>query len=102
MRKKRTVRKTKKPLKKSAKKELGDLILRDEILDLAERLNIKIVFNDLNESQGGLCRIKNQYYIYLNSSMSIKQQISLLLREIARIDLSKIYLKPSLRKLIES
>lgn len=70
--------------------------------ELAESLGIKVRYEQLKKEStffpGGLCRVKGEDIIIINSSTAIEERIEILARELSSFDLSQIYILPALRE----
>ncbi len=73
---------------------------------LADNLDIDVRHEnldpDMSFSHGGLCLIKNRPVIIIDKAASEKVKIKTLIRALRRFDLSRIYIKPALRELLEA
>jgi hypothetical protein len=56
---------------------------------------------ELAQSPGGLCRIKGEYVLILNSTATIEDKIHTLAKAVNRFDLSRVYLRPGLREFLD-
>ena len=74
--------------------------LLQELEDVAGRL-----FNEVRHEQGlfrtGSCNFKGKDLLVINSLQSIDERIADLAREISRLGVEKIYLKPAVRAEVE-
>ncbi len=70
--------------------------------ELAESLGIKVRYEQLKKEStffpGGLCRVKGEDIIIINSSTVIEDRVEILARELSSFDLSQIYILPALRE----
>lgn len=91
--------------KKKSKEQRGEELklasLLNDLYELAERLGVEIVLNKMEDSDGGICKIKDKTFLYINQNLKATDRIDLIVREFRTLELSQIYLKPSLRKLID-
>jgi len=73
--------------------------------DLAFRLGIKIVNEKLGGKdfsiEGGLCKVKGAYKIFVDPSRPIEDQIEILARALASFKTDEIYLLPFIREILE-
>ncbi len=72
-----------------------------ELQNLAERLGYTVV-QDTGSFSGGLCTVEGQAMIVLNRSAPIEQRLRYLAHALAGRDMTDIYVKPAVRKLLES
>ena len=68
-----------------------------QLEDLAGKLGIEIRRESLGQSCGGLCRIGENLYIFLNKGVSDSFGIELLASALSKFDTSKMYLLPEVR-----
>ncbi|MFP4458759.1 MAG: hypothetical protein ACLFSQ_04120 [Candidatus Zixiibacteriota bacterium] len=68
--------------------------------ELANRLDIKIRYENLGQSRGGLCRLRGSHFIFINNKMSDSSKIDIISQEISNFDLSDVYLLPEIREQI--
>lgn len=73
---------------------------------LAANLDIEVRHEnldpDMSFSPGGLCLIKNRPVIIIDKKASEKAKIKTLIQALRRFDLSRIYIKPALRDILEA
>jgi len=73
---------------------------------LAEQLGVEIRYEPMEGetvlSPGGMCRIRGAQVIIVNSKSPPGDQIHTLVKALRRLDLSRIYLRPGIRDLLES
>lgn len=79
--------------------------LLGQLEELAQSLGIEIRYEALKREgsffPGGLCRIKGEYVLILNSAATVSDKIQTLAKSVNRFDLSKVYLRPGLRDFLE-
>ena len=72
-----------------------------QLEDLARSLTIEVRYEPINKQgsffPGGLCRLKGEYVLIINSKATIKDKVHALAKAVTRFDLSKVYLRPGLR-----
>ena len=73
--------------------------------DLAFRLDIEIVHEKLRAAdssiEGGLCKVKGVYKIFMDPSAPIEAQIEILARALSSFEIEEIYLLPFIREILE-
>ncbi len=73
--------------------------------DLAFRLGIEIVYEKLGEADfsvdGGLCKVKGAYKIFMDPSAPIEVQIEILVRALSSFQIEGLYLLPFIREILE-
>ncbi len=79
--------------------------LLGQLEELAQSLGIEIRYEALKREgsffPGGLCRLKGEYVLILNSAATVSDKIQTLAKSVNRFDLSKVYLRPGLRDFLE-
>lgn len=84
---------------------MDEMVILSHLEALAESLEINVRYEDLEGetafTPGGLCRIKNQYVIFVNDSAPIKEKTQTLAKALRRFDFTRVYVKPALRDLLE-
>lgn len=73
--------------------------LLGELQQLLQELSIQIRFGK-GFFTGGLCRYKDQQYLYLNKAQDSDQQIALIITEIKKLDLNGVDINPTISKLL--
>jgi hypothetical protein len=73
---------------------------------LAEVLGVKIRYEVLEPddsfSAGGFCKVRGEPVIILNKRAQTGQKILALIKALRRFDLTRIYVRPALRDLLEN
>jgi hypothetical protein len=76
-----------------------------EIEEVAQSLGIEVRYENLKREgsfiSGGLCRLKGQYLLIINSRAAARDKIEALALALNRFDLSHLYLKPGLREFLD-
>jgi len=73
--------------------------LLGELQQLLQEMSIQVRFGK-GYFTGGLCRYKDQNYLYINKSQGIEQQIALIITEIKKLDLNGVDIDPTISKLL--
>lgn len=75
--------------------------LLGQLEDLARGLGIEVRYEMLKRegasTQGGLCRLKGQYLLLVNSKAPNRDKIEALALAVNRFDLRQVFMKPGLR-----
>lgn len=83
---------------------MDDYIVLSLLEELADRLDIPIryepIIDDLT-GPGGLCRIDGKYTLIIDSKATTKEKIRIMTEALRRFDLGNIYVRPTLRELLE-
>ena len=73
--------------------------------DLTFRLGIEIVNEKLGGAdfsiEGGLCKVKGVYKIFIDPSAPIEVQIEILARALSSFQIEEVYLLPFIREILE-
>ena len=76
-----------------------------QLEELAYQLGINVRYERIAEEDlavtGGLCRVKGEYVIIINSGTGLKDKIQTLVRALKKFDLNDLYIRPALRELME-
>jgi hypothetical protein len=78
----------------------------DCLEELAERFGIQIRYEVIRQDEdsspvvGGLCVLKGEYVLIINSKSTAKEKIKALAMAIRHFDLNQIYIRPALRELL--
>lgn len=72
---------------------------------LAYKIGIPIRYEKIVEdeitSAGGLCRLKGEWVIIVNSGTTTHEKIQTLAKALKNFDLNNVYIVPALRELLE-
>ena len=71
-----------------------------EFEQIAEELGIRIM-QEKGNFKGGFCLLEEERIIVINKLKPIEQRLRALSQAFARLDTSRIYLKPAIREIIE-
>ena len=81
-----------------------DSILQS-LIELAEKLSVKVIFKNLQDEEfiihGGMCSVKGETLILIDSRSSFEEQIKILCRELKKFTLDNIFISPILREILE-
>ena len=73
--------------------------------DLAEKFGIEIIYEKLGDKEfsveGGLCRVKGNYKIFLDRTKSLSDRIEIFTRALSSFEREGIYLTPLIREILE-
>jgi hypothetical protein len=79
---------------------MNQALLLQELETLAAQLGVEVRYEEL-ESAGGLCRYGGKYCLIASRNLSVAGRIRLLARELGRLPLEGVFLRPSVRELLE-
>lgn len=80
---------------------MEDAKILEQLQVLIPKLGIELKETE-GEFTGGLCQVKGQRVLLVNSSLAVGKVVDIICRELARQDLSHIFILPAVRKKIES
>jgi hypothetical protein len=84
---------------------LDEDTLLGQLEELAHSLGIEIRYEPLKRESGffpgGLCRIKDEYVLILNSVANTEDKVQTMAKALKRFDLSRVYLRPGLREFLD-
>jgi hypothetical protein len=82
-----------------------DELLLSQLEDLADKLGIAIrhfkFVRDESSGPGGLCRIRGEYVLFVDSQATSKEKIGVMTEALKRFDLGDIQVMPVIRELLE-
>jgi hypothetical protein len=74
--------------------------------ELADKMGIEIRYEPIKREggfyPGGLCAIKGQYALIINTQASITDKLETIARALKRFDLSQVYVRPALREYMDT
>lgn len=77
-----------------------------QLEELAVRLGMTIRYEPLkidgSVHMGGFCRIKGEDFLIINKKATPREKIHILIDALKRCDLSEIYVRPSLREILDN
>jgi hypothetical protein len=84
---------------------LDENTLLAQLEELARSLGIEVrsepIIRAGSFSPGGLCQLKGEYLVILNSTATREDKIETLAKAVTRFDLTQVYLRPGLRELLD-
>jgi hypothetical protein len=80
---------------------MTDNELLAHLLGIMPQLGIELRKTE-GDFNGGLCRLKGQRIMILNTQLTTRETIRVLCQELSREDLSPVYVVPAIRHLIAS
>ena len=80
---------------------MNDSELLEELLKATEELGIEVLWKD-GDFKGGFCRIKDRQLLVISPSLPLASKIDLICRGLARLDHSRVFLRPAIRRRIET
>ncbi|HVP77562.1 MAG TPA: hypothetical protein VMV04_06680 [Thermodesulfobacteriota bacterium] len=89
------------------KPSLDERILLDQLEELLERFGVHIRHEPIRQDEdsihvaGGLCLLKGEYVLIINSKVAIRDKIWTLGIALKQFDYDRIYIRPVVRELLE-
>ena len=86
---------------------MDDDAIIDCLEELAERFGIQIRYEVIRQDEdfspvvGGLCVLKGEYVLIVNSKATVTEKIKTLAMALKHFDLDQIYIRPVLRELLD-
>jgi hypothetical protein len=71
-----------------------------ELEGLAEKLGIQVIHEKLSLSTGGLCRLHDEYLLFVEKNLSEDEQVQVLVSALSRFPLDEIQMLPAIRDLL--
>jgi hypothetical protein len=82
-----------------------DELVLGQLEDLADKLGIAVrhfkFIRDESSGPGGLCRIRGEYVLFLDSQATTKEKVSVTIEALKQFDLGDIHVMPVIRDLLE-
>jgi hypothetical protein len=81
--------------------------LIDFLEELAERLGVNIRYEAIRQDEdavfvaGGLCLLKGEYVLIVNSRATVRERVRTLATALKHFDLDQVYIRPALRELLD-
>ena len=74
-----------------------------ELLDLAESMQIEVRFTSLGGQPGGLCRLRGRWLLCINEDEAVEDQVDTIVAALAeRPELEDRFILPEIRVLLEN
>jgi hypothetical protein len=84
---------------------MDDHTALSQLEGLAYVLGIPVRYEKIAEEDavnaGGLCRLRGECVIIVNSSLSVKDKIQTIAKALKNFDLHDVYMRPAIRELLE-
>ena len=84
---------------------MKDELLLSQLEDLAHKLGITIrhfkFIRDESSGPGGLCRIRGEYFLFVDSQATTKEKILVTIEALKQFNLGDIHVLPLIRDLLE-
>ena len=86
---------------------MDESTILDQLEELAERLGVRIRYEAIKQDEdsinvvGGLCLLRGEYVVIINSKATMQDRIKTLATALKHFELDQIYLRPVLRELLD-
>jgi hypothetical protein len=86
---------------------MDEKTLVDLLEELIEGFNIRIRYEAIKQDEdsvkvlGGLCLLRGEYVLIINSNTTVEERIEILGRALKHFDLDQIYMRPVLREFLD-
>ena len=84
---------------------MDDHAVLNQLEELARTLGVEVRYEPVRKeglsNSGGLCRLKGEYILIINSNASVKGKIQTMATALKRFDLNQVYLRPGLREFLD-
>ncbi len=86
---------------------MNERTIIDHLEELAESFGIQIRYEAIKQDEdsinvvGGLCLLKGEYVLIVNSKATARDRIKTLAMAVKHFDLDRIYIRPDLRELLD-
>jgi hypothetical protein len=76
--------------------------LLGELEALAEKLGVEVVYERLPRCRSGLCRLNNQYLLFVDRALPEDAQVDVFVGALSRFSLDDLQVLPYVRQIFES
>ena len=76
--------------------------LLGELEALAEKLGVEVVYERLPRCRSGLCRLNNQYLLFVDRALPEDAQVDIFVAALSRFPLDDLQVLPYVRQIFES
>ncbi len=72
-----------------------------ELEALAEKLGIQVIQERLPKSRSGLCRLRDQYMIFIERNLEEEEKVEVMAGALSRFPLDNTQMLPGIRQMLE-
>jgi len=76
--------------------------LLGELEALAEKLGVEVVYERLPSCRSGLCRVNDQYLLFVDRALPENAQVDVFITALSRFPLDDLQVLPYVREIFES
>jgi hypothetical protein len=86
---------------------MDDDSLIDLLEELAEKFSVRIRYEAIRQDEdavfvaGGLCLLKGEYVLIVNSKATVRERVHTLATALKHFDLDQVYIRPAIRELLD-
>jgi len=79
--------------------------LLQSLVELAEKLSVRVIFRNLKDDEfvikSGMCSIKGDTLIIIDSRVSLEEKVKTLCQELKKFNLDNIFISPAMRDILQ-
>lgn len=79
--------------------------LLQSLVELAEKLSVRVIFKNLKDDEfvikSGMCSIKGDTLIIIDSRVSLEEKVKTLCQELKKFNLDNIFISPAMRDILQ-
>ncbi len=79
--------------------------LLQSLIELAEKLSVRVIFRNLKDDEfvikSGMCSIKGDTLIIIDSRVSLEEKVKTLCQELKKFNLDNIFISPAMRDILQ-
>jgi len=79
--------------------------LLQSLIELAEKLSVRVIFKNLKDDEfvikSGMCSIKGDTLIIIDSRVSLEEKVKTLCQELKKFNLDNIFISPAMRDILQ-
>ncbi len=79
--------------------------LLQSLIELAEKLSVRVIFKNLKDDEfvikSGMCSIKGDTLIIIDSRVSLEEKVKTLCQELKKFNLDNIFISPAIRDILQ-
>jgi hypothetical protein len=86
---------------------MDEYSLIDFLEELAEKFGVRIRYEAIRQDEdavfvaGGLCLLKGEYVLIVNSKATVRERVHTLATALKHFDLDQVYIRPAIRELLD-
>jgi len=83
---------------------MNETMILQNLEAIAEKMDIQVNYENLKKkhvySKGGLCRLKEDKLVIIDSNLHLSEKIDILVDALSQFNLEDIYMPPAVRKIL--